>query len=58
MEFVAGVHLLSRFANYGTGGTLFVFKGATRRRERALEYLHLPRIETQDFNGAEALRYV
>jgi hypothetical protein len=40
------------------GGALLVFEGATRRRERALEYLHLPRIETQDFNGVEALRYV
>jgi hypothetical protein len=45
-------------ARSGNWGALFVFEGATRRRDRALEYLHLPRIETQDFNGAEALRYV
>jgi hypothetical protein len=40
------------------GGALFLFEGATWRRERALECLYLPRIETQDFNGGEALRYV
>jgi hypothetical protein len=39
------------------GGAWFVFEGATRRRERALEYLHLPRIKPQCFNGVEALRY-
>ena len=61
MESVAGSPSVIAIRKYGTGAALFVlfvFEGATRRRDRALEYLHLPRIETQDFNGAEALRYV
>jgi len=39
------------------GDVLFVFEGATRRGDRALEYLHFPHIEAQWFNGVEALRY-
>ena len=36
---------------------MFVFVGAARRGDRALEYLRRPRIEAQWFNGVEALRY-
>ena len=39
------------------GGAMFVFVGAARRGDRALEYLRRPRIEAQWFNGVEALRY-
>jgi hypothetical protein len=58
MESVAGSPSVIAISKLWDGGTLFVFEGATRRRERALEYLHFTRIETQDFNGVEALRYV
>ena len=60
MQFVVGSPICNRrdSRNYGTGGTLFVFESATRRLERALGYPYLPRSETQDFNGAAALRYV
>ncbi len=58
MESVAGSPSGIVIRKLRDGGTLFVFESATRRLERALGYPHLPRSETQDFNGAEALRYV
>ncbi len=58
MESVAGSPSGIVIRKLRDGGTLFVFESATLRLERALGYPHLPRSETQDFNGAAALRYV